>query len=369
MGDQIGPLDEGVRWTLKPLDIEVEVPGGKIKAETGEYQLVSQPDYQWKQQPHYDLSQFGVSPVSTQEIIDKPHYHNQSIESTVSTRKVVDKLLAKKRYNNLEDVSIDYYEEIWGRFARSFPKWPESPEPIEEYLSQFAPANRLNHYNILKMLFTYGANTGLPNPFTHIEKPRVKDKPKPTLYPEDAKKVEESLVDENERGVFNLGYGMGWRKSEIVRARFADIGTDTMMVHGKKRDETVALLPEIREILLSLRNGRSLDDPIFCGQRGPLNKAGIYQLVKKMLRRVSIKGSPHMLRRGYGTALALQGCDAHTLMRLMRHRSIDEAIPYINMTDQHLAQRQKEFSPLRLAKTGNKKPLLLPQRPCAEICV
>jgi hypothetical protein len=35
------------------------------------------------------------------------------------------------------------------------------------------------------------------------------------------------------------------------------------------------------------------------------------------------------------------------------------AIPYINMTDQHLAQRQKEFSPLDFARTGNKKPLLL----------
>lgn len=74
-----------------------------------------------------------------------------------------------------------------------------------------------------------------------------------------------------------------------------------------------------------------------------------------MLLRVSIKGSPHMLRRGYGTALALQGCDAHTLMRLMRHRNIKEAIPYINMTDQHLAQHQKEFSPLDFARTGNKR--------------
>lgn len=353
------PLEEKVRWTVKPLYIEAEVPGGgKIKAETGEYQLVAQQDYQWKQHPHYDLSQFGVSPVSTQETIDKPHNQNQSRESTVSTREVVDKLLAKKRYNNLEDISIGYYEGIWKRFTRSFPEWPESPEPIEEYLSQFAPTNRLNHYNILKMLFAYGASTGLPNPFVHIEKPRVKDKPQPTLYPEDAKRVEEGLVDGNERGVFALGYGIGWRKSEIVRSRFIDIGTDTMMVHGKKRDETVILLPEIREILLSLRNGKSFDDPIFWGQRGPLNEAGVYQLVKKMLRRIGIEGSPHMLRRGYGTALALQGCDAHTLMRLMRHRNIKEAIPYINMTDQHLAQRQKEFSPLDFARTGNKKPLL-----------
>ncbi len=60
---------------------------------------------------------------------------------------------------------------------------------------------------------------------------------------------------------------MGWRVSEIIRTRFADIGTDTMIIHGKKRDEIVTLLPEIREILLPIRNNRSPDDPIFWGQR------------------------------------------------------------------------------------------------------
>ena len=48
-------------------------------------------------------------------------------------------------------------------------------------------------------------------------------------------------------------------------------------------------------------------------------------MVKGFLTRGSVCGSPHTLRRGYGTALALQGCNAHKIMALMRHKTLKES--------------------------------------------
>jgi len=86
-----------------------------------------------------------------------------------------------------------------------------------------------------------------------------------------------------------------------------------------------------------------------------MSNNGIYRVVKAMLARNNILGSPHTLRHGYGTALTLKGCDAHTIMRLMRHRTLKEAIRYIHMAEPHLAERQRKFCPLDLVKHSQGK--------------
>lgn len=291
-------------------------------------------------------------------------WHHVPDDPPPEMEEVTKQFLAHCQYTNLAPISLNYYKSIVNKLARYFPSWPARGEPLEAYLDQFAPRNKLNHYNILSIFFRFAAaKHGLPNPMLDVPKPRVKEKPLPTLYPEQAKEVEANLAGPVETGIFGLMYGMGWRLSEVRRARFDDISDNRLVVHGKERDETVPLQSEIREALLSLRDGRSPESPIFWGQRGPLGNAGIRKIVKRVLKRVGIDGAPHMLRHGYGTALALQGCDAHTIMRLMRHKKLNQAITYINMTDRHLAERQRQYCPLDMVKTGNKKGLFITSLP------
>lgn len=277
---------------------------------------------------------------------------------SVSTEEVVGKFLASKRAKNLAKASIDTYTQDYKPFIRKFPSPPTTPEEIEGYLEGFPPASRLQQYNRLKALYRFASKRcSLPNPMLDIEKPTVKEKPQRVLFPEDAKKVEANLKNDKERAIFALGYGMGWRSKEIRFANCGDIGPDSVVVpstvvKGKERDEPVTLPPEVREALLPLLNGRSPDSPLICGQRGRLTKNGVWAIVRKMLLRVGIQGSPHCLRHGYGTALAMQGCDAHTIMRLMRHKDISQAIIYIHLTDAHLAEKQRQFCPL--SKTADK---------------
>lgn len=273
----------------------------------------------------------------------------------ISTPDVVGKFLASKRAKNLAPASIQTYTQDYKPFIGRFPYLPTAPEEIEDYIEGFPPPSRLQQYNRLNALYLFASKRyKVPNPMLDIEKPRLKGKPQRVLFPEDAKRVEANLKDDMERVIFALGYGMGWRSGEIRFANCGDVGTDTMVVHGKERDENVSLIPEIRQALLPLCDGHSPDYPLVCGQRGRLTKNGVWDKVKKMLGRVGIDGSPHSLRHGYGTALAMQGCDAHTIMRLMRHKDITQAIIYIHLTDRHLAKKQEAYCPLGIAQTADK---------------
>ena len=272
-----------------------------------------------------------------------------------STLEVVQKFLASKRAANLTPASIKTYTQDYKPFIRRFPCPPTTPEGIEGYLQSFPPPSKRQQYNRLYALYRFASKRyNLPNPMLDIEKPKVKEKPQRVLFPEDAIKVEANLKDAVERGIFYLGYGMGWRSGEIRHVKCGDIGTDSIVVRGKERDETVSLLPEIRDCLLALCDGQKPDSPLFRGQRGALTKNGIWEKVKKILGRVGVDGSPHSLRHGYGTALAMQGCDAHSIMRLMRHKDIEQAITYVHLTDRHLAKTQQAYCPLGIVQTADK---------------
>jgi len=279
----------------------------------------------------------------------------QAVTQPPSTQEVVRRFLTSKRATNLAEASLKTYTQDYKPFIRKFSSLPTTAEEVEDYLQPFPPPSRRQQYNRLNALYRFASKRyGLPNPLLDIAKPRVKGKPQRVLFPEDAKRVEANLKDDIERVIFTLGYGMGWRSGEIRRATLGDIGTDTMVVHGKERDEAVSLIPEIRDCLLALGDGQEPDSPLIRGQRGALTKNGIWEKVKKMLERVGVDGSPHSLRHGYGTALAMQGCDAHSIMRLMRHKDIEQAVTYVHLTDRHLAKTQEAYCPLGIAQTADK---------------
>jgi len=278
----------------------------------------------------------------------------------IKTQVVADSYLAECDYKNLALRTRQYYRSIVNRLVKDFSLFPTSRHELESYLSQFAPRNRQNHYNILLAFFKFAEREyHLPNPLANVQRPRVKDKPQPTIWPEQAEEIEAKLEGDMERKLWVLGYGMGWRRSELYRLRKKDIKDSEIEVHGKEREEMVGLLPEIREVLLANTEDLGPDDSIFRGQRGPLSDNGIWRMAKGMLARGGLQASTHTLRHGYGTALALQGCDAHTIMRLMRHKSIDEAIRYIHMAEPHLTDRQRKYSPLDMVKrTRTQKALM-----------
>ena len=145
MEDQIAPLQGKVRWTLKPLNMEAEALGTKIKIETNEYQLVPQLEYQRDQQLQPELVSSDIT-------------RNKTSNKQLRTRDVIDSLLSFKKYRRLKPSTMDTYTKRFNQFERKFPCLPDSAESILNYLSQFdgeTGRHRCNQHEVLNMLYKH----------------------------------------------------------------------------------------------------------------------------------------------------------------------------------------------------------------------
>lgn len=373
MREQTGPLDEKVLWTLKPLDIEVEVEalGAKLKIETGEYQLVPQ-EYLQMQQPHYDQNRLRESPVITQEIIDKPptsKLTNQYLAEPdlMSTSEVIKKFLDYKKAAGLQEYSLKSYRQALGPFAREFPILPTSPEEIEKFLaSKPSASTRKWIYTILSGLYKYAfSRLDVPNVMEKIPKPITRWKEPGTLTKNQVRELLDAIITERERGLVYLYLGQGLRLSEAVRLDISDVGEDTLRVKGKEREETMPLLPEVREILLQIAGDRPLIEPVFISQRGRRLGRDMAEInIKQIFKRAnvnSIKQSPHTFRHTFATIAIAAGCDTYSVERLLRHRSTGRNVTfhYIHLSMQELRGKLEKYSPLRIVTRGEHSDKLL----------
>lgn len=91
---------------------------------------------------------------------------------------------------------------------------------------------------------------------------------------------------------------------------------------------------------------------VFLGQRGPLTESGIYQVLKRLARRVGITGrwNPHSFRYGWARGALRKGADLGTVSQLLGHSDISvTARFYARWADPELAERQRKFSWLNSA--------------------
>jgi integrase len=138
-----------------------------------------------------------------------------------------------------------------------------------------------------------------------------------------------------------------------------------MVVRGKERQEFIPLLPETKEILLRLANGRSSKEPIFTGRKGRrLSHKMTYNVVKAILDRVGVtegkegqRIATHTLRKTFATLATHAGCNDRVVKRLLRHKTADVTSLYISMPMDALRGNLEQYSPIRLLNGQSKEEL------------
>ncbi len=297
----------------------------------------------------------------------QPQYQEDGLPSlnSVSTYELVERFLATKRAANLREESIRSYRDTLMQFARAYPILPAKPEQIEEYLSKHRGENTTakNIYIVLSLLYKFASSRlGLPNPMTRIDKPRAKPKAPQPLSVIQAKALLNAIEDDRERGLIYCLFGLGLRLKETRYLRVADIGEDIIrVVHGKERDEPMPLIPEIRDILLKLSEGKRPEDYIFRGRNGqPLSDSTIQLIIKRLFARagiIGVRASPHTLRHSRGAITAVAGLDTVSSSRLLRHADIKQTEHYSQLNLEQLRVKEERFNPLRiLDRQLGKKP-------------
>jgi integrase len=293
--------------------------------------------------------------------IDQPS--TQSIKTSV----VIENLLRSKGTKGLKDVKT--ISRRLRRIEKTFDYLPFTPEPYLDFLDTFKADKTKGEtgrykqimYDYLDMLLEHAVKFGFPKDFlkeNDIERPRVGHKPIRVLSLEQLANLCETPEDDREMVVLQLLAGHAWRQIEDTRILARDVRSvedNTILVHGKEREEFTPILPETLKILQSLTPASLADsEPVLRSQhvmRGvyyPLRSNGIYLLVKRLFDRVGMDFKGHDLRRTFGTWVKRASGNELLAMRLLRDRVQGVNDRYIEYTTQELVVALEKYSPLRL---------------------
>ena len=282
----------------------------------------------------------------------------------LSTTEVIGKFIASKRHH-VAKTSLGNYETMLRTFSKQYNILPLTPEPVEEFLASKYGATAINYYSAIKMLYEFAnGRLGVPNVIEKykIKRPIVKAKEAVPMTLVQTKTYLDVIEDHRERALVYLCLVQAFRIKEAVSVLIADVGEDVIQVHGKERDEPFPLLPEVRDALLKLADGRSPNEPLFIGEKGHLSVAMGEKIIKGLFVRAGIsnvKQSPHTLRHTFATLAGKAGLDVYWIGRLLRHstkgnRNVTNRYIHYNMDD--LRQKLEKFNPLRLINGTGREP-------------
>lgn len=140
----------------------------------------------------------------------------------------------------------------------------------------------------------------------------------------------------------------GIRRVELVRLKWEDVRTDSMIIHGKgDKYREVPLTPATVALL---------------GKRG---KAGAYvfprwrdpntitRMFKAVARKARVKGiTPHTLRHTTESQLAMAGVDLKGRMSMLGHSTVEMALHYTHVTAEQLREALEQIE--RKGKSSRK---------------
>jgi integrase/recombinase XerD len=278
------------------------------------------------------------------------------------TEQAVREFLASRIAANLSPATISWYKDRLLPFARSCPTFPRRPEPVECFLATIngSPETKYDVFRALKTFFKFiGSRRRLPNPMDQVQAPRRPKTLMPTLELGELMRLLHSVKSPRDRAIITLLVDCGVRAGEICSLLKHNIRQETIIVQGKIGWREVPVSEETRRLLLQVAT-LSSDDHVFQGQKGPITRHLIYEIVRRALERAGIKGpkmGPHRLRHAFGKNFLVQGGDLRSLQEIMGHADIETTQKYasLNLTD--IVKKHQKFSPLQAAHAAAQQSL------------
>jgi len=278
----------------------------------------------------------------------------------LETQEVVRRFLDSKK-GKVADTSITSYRHTLSIFAKYCPLLPSTPEELDRYLARFTERRTAaDAYTNIKMLYKFAAERfDFPNVISKVQRPTFQEKAPFAFNLEKAKKILDEVSKRGDRnlGLIHLYLGHGFRESEAVRIDIGDYTDGQIIVRGKKRKEPIPLLPETRQLLLKLENGRKPGSPLFLSQMGRrLSAKMAYTIVKDILEKAGVlEGKPadariatHALRKTFATLMRVNGCPRDISDRLLRDYRKEASDRYYAEIEEMMKQALERYSPLRL---------------------
>lgn len=159
------------------------------------------------------------------------------------------------------------------------------------------------------------------------------------------------------RAICSLMADCGLRVSEVATLDVTDVSLEdsSVKVFGKGRREDVVPFGAttgkiLRRYVHHFRPylANEAETALFINQFGQrLRVEGIKSLFQRLAEESGIERlHPHLLRHTAATRLLANGCDLHTVQRILRHRHITTTTQYLHLLNADLQDKMRAFSPL-----------------------
>lgn len=271
----------------------------------------------------------------------------------METKQAIDMFIASKAAKGLSERTIEFYRSDLNRYAQVFPELPDDAFKIEAFIGAIKGTQETRHgyYRAIRVLYNWlEKRLQVFNPMKLVEAPRLRPKVMATLEVADLNLLLLFLDNKTPRdkALLTLLLDTGIRASELASLRSQDIFRDYIVVDGKTGAGKVPISPMTQESLILLKPNH--DGYIFYGQHGKLTRSGVYRVVRKSLQQIGITGSKlgsHRLRHSFGRHFLANGGDIRSLQRILRHSSIKTTERYASLADSEVAEKHRQFTPLR----------------------
>jgi len=252
--------------------------------------------------------------------------------------------LTSCRARGLSPITVAWYEGLLGAFVRAHPDLPLGPATIEGFLGALSGSDATRHayFRCLRVFYRWlAAREGLASPMEGLRPPRLRRRPPVVLGLPQVRRVMAAAMTRRDKALLALLFDTGIRLGEAHGLTWSAVGEETIVVVGKTGRREVPISAWTRSVLLL-----GVDLP-WRGQKGELTLNGVYQAVRRCLRRAGVeKGGPHLLRHSFARQYVLNGGDVFSLQRIMGHRDLSTTRIYVDMDVADLVAQHRRFSPI-----------------------
>jgi len=234
---------------------------------------------------------------------------------------------------------------------------PQQPGPMSIFTIRA-------HIRALRRFFNWSeAEYGQSNPMARIRMPRApRPAPKAIRLDDLQKLIQATGIDAagiRDRAMLLFLADTGCRAGGLLSLRLDNLYLDKGRAIVQEKGDRARVVPftrttaEVLQKWLEIRPANA--STVFCslssGYHGqPLSASGLAQVLRRLKARAHVSGrvNPHSFRHGFARQYLSRGGDLATLAQLMGHSSIEVTAMYGVFSDEELAARHEQFSPIQV---------------------
>lgn len=160
---------------------------------------------------------------------------------------------------------------------------------------------------------------------------------------------------DRERALVDFLFATGCRVSEAAAVVLSDINWTEHSItirHGKGDKERVTYINAEAELSLKkyLKNRKGTDEHLFVSGRAPYTgltteslEGDIRRIRKRIPELLSVKVTPHTLRRTMGTTAVKRGCPIENVKELLGHESLDTTMQYVTVCQDEVKYAHQKY--------------------------